>query len=174
MGETKSTARMTITMPAVLKEEMESVKDEVNWSGVAAEAFRGKLLELTSQRKGTTMTEVIERMKAAEELERNHDYAEGKKAGTTWAQKTATPKQLRRLEQEYNPSESLTGEPNAFGWAGVVFWLIFGDVDHRNELNDFWESTLGENDSNKINEVSFAEGFIDGAIEVWEAVKHKL
>lgn len=160
---------MNISVPAELKEDMDCVEVVVNWSKVAAEAFRSKVLEIESQRKGTTMSDVINRMKAAAELEKNQDYNDGKAAGLTWAKEDATPKQLRRLEDEYSGPSLWLSSPNAFGWAGVVYSMIHGDFEDRNELNDFWESAIP--DAKRIEDEAFAEGFVDGALELWESVK---
>jgi hypothetical protein len=167
---------MNISLPGDLKAEMDAVKESVNWSNVAAEAFRRALLDLASSRKGKNMEDVIKRLKAAAVLEEDTYFEDGKTAGTQWAKDEARPSQLRRLEDSFSRSPGpFEGEPDAYGWAGVVYFLINGDRQaDRHEINDFWERVLGEDDRDRIYEPRFAEGFAAGAVELWESVQSHL
>src|SRR5262245_3383125 len=139
MGEPRGTVRTTISIPPQLKQEMEAEEEGVNWSAVATEAFRHKLLELQSSRKGATMNDVIQRLKAAAELEEDENYTAGKRAGEAWAKEEARPSQLRRMQVKYDSDESFRGEPDGFGWAGVVYWLVNGEHHgDRTEISGFW------------------------------------
>jgi hypothetical protein len=61
----------------------------VNWSAVATEDFRSTLLELDSQREAATMNEVIDRLRAAEKLERDREYQDGHEVGEAWPDSVA-------------------------------------------------------------------------------------
>jgi hypothetical protein len=39
---------------------------------------------------------------------------------------------------------------------------------------DFWERVLGDGGSDRISDLDFARGFVEGALEVWDEVKDKL
>src|SRR5262245_29361945 len=90
--------RTTISIPADLKEQMDAVTDKVNWSGVAAAAFRAKLFEIQSRgRSSVSKQDVVNRLKALKEQEKAEEFEDGKAAGRAWAERTATPKELERL-----------------------------------------------------------------------------
>ena len=95
----ENASRMNISIPAELKHRMDAVASEINWSAVAVEAFKGKLLELQNQKKAGTIEEVIARMRAADELDKNTAYQAGRQAGERWVREAARPRQLRDLER---------------------------------------------------------------------------
>ena len=62
------TYRTTISIPRDLKEEMDALGDQVNWSAVAAAAFRAKVFEVQNRRRESMSKEdVIKRMRTADE-----------------------------------------------------------------------------------------------------------
>src|SRR5262249_39478034 len=146
MGESLGSVRLCITVPAELKKEMGGIKELVNWSGVAAEAFRRKLLDLRATRIGETMDDVIARMKAAKEREENRDYQAGHAAGDRWAKRYATPKELDRLENgEWQYGED-TGKLASEITAG------------EESPTDFWRRVLAD-EWRRIEDDDFARGF---------------
>ena len=63
------TVRTTISMPRELKQRMDKVPDEVNWSALACQAFREKLAESDFQKKEIIVkSNVVERMLARKTL----------------------------------------------------------------------------------------------------------
>src|SRR5688500_11217184 len=92
--------RVTISVPRALRERMEAVKGQVNWSAVAARAFEAKLLAIEAANKRGAMSkqEVIKRLRASNGLEGREEYEEGKQAGRRWAESLATLGELRRLD----------------------------------------------------------------------------
>src|SRR5947209_6063528 len=104
MSETEKAARFNITIPPGLKARIEDAPSTENWSAVAARAFEQRLLELDSQKETKTMNDVITRLKAADELDRNMDYQAGREAGERWAQQEARPTQLRNLRRAMEES----------------------------------------------------------------------
>src|SRR5205809_1051596 len=91
--------RTNISLPRDLKARMDAVTEPVNWSAVAAQAFEAKLAELNARKEGATMEDVIARLKAADALDNKTEFQAGLKNGESWAEKTARPRQLRRLEE---------------------------------------------------------------------------
>jgi hypothetical protein len=102
----------------------------------------------------------------ATELEANESYSAGREAGERWARHDAQPSHLRRLEEKYD-HKTLTGVPDAYGRAGVLYSLLTGD-QHGDlvEIRSFWKGALGEGSVEKIEGITFAEGFVAGALEV--------
>jgi hypothetical protein len=181
---TKPTAavRMNITVPGDVKSRMDTAKD-VNWSAVASEAFRAKLLDLESRKAAGTMTEVVERLRASQAKRENEQHQQGAKAGRAWAKEDAEAHQLERLAS--GPPEK------SYEWAG---WLgvydngqnagvakgLYQDICGRDadgdwrDVREYWDRVLGDHGSERIADHDFALGFIEGALEVWDAVKDKL
>jgi hypothetical protein len=180
--------RTTISIPDDLKEQMDAIGDRVNWSAVAAQAFRAKVFEIQA-RKGTKMkkADIVKRMKAAQEAD-TEDYDDGKQAGREWAASQATPKALRRLTaymQKYDH------EPMGHDWwdVGSPHWNApWGAVDNitfairpklkedqdEQGIRSFWEEVLGDETAHYIQDSDFLHGFGDGAREVWEEVSDEL
>jgi hypothetical protein len=156
-----------------------------NWSAVACRAFESHLLALQSKKGVKDMKDVIERLKAAAEIEASEVYQAGREAGETWAKEDATPKQLRRLT-EY--TDGIDNEPSAPDWWDVdyphvrvaaTYAFAFaalgvnplnGDVE---EAQAFWSQALGDN-AERIEDGDFLHGFGDGAADVWRQVEDRL
>jgi hypothetical protein len=199
MGEPINVVRMTISVPREVKDQMDAATEKVNWSAIATKAFHGELLALKSERKAKTMDEVISRLKAADDLERKEEYQEGRRVGKEWAKQEARPGQLRHLPQLRNLRRSMdeassklpSGFENvardaALGVGhGVGFHVYLGTLGRglittwgevksiADEAKSFWQAVLGEY-KHRIESADFGQGFVDGALEVWDAVKEKL
>ena len=179
MGE-QGVVRMNVSVPRGLKERMDAAAESVNWSAVAARAFEGRLLELQSQKKGMKMEEVIARLTAAAELENNEFYQAGRQAGEAWARGKATPRQLRRLEEllqneEYHGEASWVLETYTNGLNHGISVGLAEDLNPRQDIetSEFWEAVLGD-DAERIEDLDFARGFVEGALDIWQSVKDKL
>jgi hypothetical protein len=161
--------RVTISVPAALRERMDAVKGQVNWSGVAARAFEAKLLEIELAKKRGNMSkeDIVKRLKAAAE-EDHEDYDDGKAAGQEWAAETATPKELKRLA-EY--MERVRGDTSA---RGLVTAVRPKAKDDPHAYESFWEEALGEEGADRIKDRDFLRGFGAGAVEVWDEVSDEL
>src|SRR5262245_38612223 len=91
--------RMTVSIPADLRERIEAVREPVNWSAVAAGAFEAKLGELAARKGKKTMKDVVQRLRASARKSENLDYQAGEQSGRDWAANTAEVAQLKRLER---------------------------------------------------------------------------
>jgi hypothetical protein len=164
---------------------MDKVEESVNWSAVAAQAFAAKLRELESQKGVKDMSDVIERLKAAAELEANEDYQDGLEAGRRWAKEDARPKQLRRLsayiEEFEQPSSSVSWwDIDSTGWSapfGALDYFVFAvwpdRKDDRDASDSFWQGALGDH-AHRANDPDYFRGFGEGAVEIWNEVCDKL
>lgn len=175
--------RTTISISAELKARMDAVTEQVNWSAVAARAFEARLREIEARSKRSmSRNEVIRRMKAVKEVAGSEEREEGKAAGRIWAEGIATPKQLQRLQ-------ALAEDPRGIEGTIVLFynstrrnpaWGLYQCLQgqHRDfdraEVEEFWESALGIEDKDRIEDEDFACGFVEGALEIWQDVKDEL
>jgi hypothetical protein len=174
MAKFRISVRMNISVPPELKKQMDATKEPVNWSAIAAEAFRRNLQELALTREMPNMKDVLERLKKAREEERTEESDEGKEVGISWARNVATEKQLWRLGENNNLVPFGLRMPDAFGWPGVLFVTIQGKTfEGRSSLNDFWENQIGC-ESKRLFSEDFARGFVAGALAVWKAIQEQL
>lgn len=162
---------------------MDAVSDQVNWSAVAARAFREKLVEINS-RKGTHMSkkDIVKRLQAAKKLDAESDYEEGRAAGKVWAAEKGTPKELRRVANFVDAADrgnvdwwdvDYPGWNAPFGAVDNFAMSIDPTLRQSRAFDDFWEELLGD-DKGRISEADFLHGFGDGVTEVWEEVKDEL
>ena len=173
--------RTTITLPAELKAQMESVDEDVNWSAVASQAFKQKLAEII-QRKGVRdMKDVIARLKASKAELQTERYNLGFSAGQIWAKESADVAELERLESFRNDFQYGWNDwfqPNQNDAYGPCELLAFqirpGDGTNRASAGAFWEEAIGE-DLEKLRwDGEYLRGFAEGALDIWEEVKGQL
>jgi hypothetical protein len=185
MGEDQGVVRMNISVPRDLKARMDAVKQPVNWSQTAAQAFEAKLLDLEATKEVETMDDVIARLRAAAKQEENEDYQDGLKAGRAWAMEDAKPKELRRIANYVEGSErdrvcwwDIDGDTTSwdapYGATDNFVMAIWPEAKNDDSLlTTFWEEALGE-DAGRVEDAQFFHGFGDGVGEVWKQVRHKL
>jgi hypothetical protein len=128
----------------------------------------------------TDLDAVVARLKAADADDRQEDYDEGKATGESWAKEEARPRQLRRLAKlaaiPGRIHEQMSIASNGIN-RGIAVWLWRNvenagvDADY---MEEFWESLQGPNGADRIDEFDFADGFISGALAVWNQVSDKL
>jgi hypothetical protein len=182
MADTQRVIRTNISLPRELKARMDAVKRTVNWSAVAAEAFKAKLLEIQSKRDVEHMDEVIARLKAAEEMDASESYREGHRAGSEWAKRRARPKHLRGLAKLADESQGvLAGHLELFGNdmnRGIAWGLYLAMHQHeefqRPDVEGFWQQILGDSGAERIEAYNFALGFVEGALDIWNKVENDM
>jgi hypothetical protein len=108
--------------------------------------------------------------------EEDQSYIAGKEAGEAWAKDHATPVEMRRIEayKDLMDRENGWGVEDAFTNADhLYFAMLPEDGDRgRQESEEFWEF-VGATEEQQCD-TSFLQGFADGVIEVWDAVKGKI
>jgi hypothetical protein len=77
--------RQTVYISMDLKQRMDKVAEEVNWSTIAANAFEQKLSEIAARKERKSMQDVIQRLRGLKVREDKQTYETGKRAGTRWA-----------------------------------------------------------------------------------------
>jgi hypothetical protein len=189
MSDSQGAARVNLTLPRELKARMEAVKEPVNWSAVAARAFEAELLDLESKKEVKNMDEVIERLRASKAKATNEDTQAGLKTGRRWAKGQAGVQELERVEKliadvgrGYDSLGAyirdslpiIAGSTDCYSLSEKVYFQMFPeDNGDRTAAASFWERTLVDNAGKAVNPV-FLEAFLEGAEEVWDAVKDRL
>src|SRR5262245_16856118 len=99
MGKNTRSFRTTITVPQDLKNRMDAIKEDVNWSALACQAFEAKLGEIAAKKARLTMNNAaaIERLRALKRKENEQNYVRGEELGCGWAKAEATPRELEQL-----------------------------------------------------------------------------
>jgi hypothetical protein len=178
--------RVTISIPSALRDRMEAVKGQVNWSAVAARAFDAKLLELelAAKRGHMQKQDIVKRLKATKDND-TEDYEDGKAAGQQWAAEEATAKELERIARYIRRMEAGQGSSHVAWWhVGAPQWRVSPThefayaaqpkyKDDPSAADDFWQAALGD-DAERIEDPDFFHGFGDGVVEVWNEVQADL
>jgi len=179
VSDQEGVIRVNISVPKALKAHMENAGERTNWSAVAVEAFKAKLLQIESEAKGAEqMEDVIKRLKAAQEADANNDHLAGRAAGERWVKTRARPKQLRSLQmavEDAGGSEELLYQGGGEPYPPATLWSAI-NVDKEldvGEMNAFWEVVL-DPVPGRIENPDFAAGFIDGALDLWEKVEDQV
>ena len=182
-------ARTTISIPDSLKARMDDC-DGINWSGVAQDAFERVIERETAKaqiiRGSSDMGAVVERLRKSrmdyEEKLHEQTRLKGVEAGANWARRHAEYAELDALAT----TAELEGEEHAAANipVAIIPLSIAGDdrVDAIAEarslgFREFWSDQIGLDDEDSIMAVSqphFREGFVEGAVGVWEIVKDEI
>lgn len=184
MGEPGGSTRMNISVPADLKRQMDAADAGVNWSAVAAAAFRTELLRLQAASKSTKMQDVITRLKAEVELESKEAFTEGYAKGQQWAKTEAKPRQFKRLHKavdsmgwdyrEYVTAERFRSHRRPTDHvAADISGADIDSVDYA-DADAFWDRVLGQGGAGLILDEDFACGFVEAVMDIWQAVANEL
>lgn len=165
-------ARTTISIPDDLKKRMDKVREEINWSAIAAQAFELKLGELAERRKEKTMDTVVERLRASKIKRVSQVQKEGYALGADWAKDQAEFDELERVAS-IDVGAYFVGIPMApYSSADWLAFEILGtgedDRDHT-VSRDFWDSAIGDLDK-RLESEDFLSGFCNGAADIYRRV----
>jgi hypothetical protein len=117
------------------------------------------------------MEAAIERLKASKAAYTEEVSARGEAAGADWARDDAEYAELKALAQHWegHPIDDTSDAPEAFlGLIGPP-----ADVTHS-EVDAFWERLGFEESDPEKYSAEFWNGFVTGALAVFEEVKDKL
>jgi hypothetical protein len=115
---------------------------------------------------------VIDRMRSQEAKDNKRIHDLGERCGNRWAAERATAAQLRRLEDEDNQSAVFDGDGSPF----AKFVQLIDPATDGRDARDFWEREAGDDfeEVHMAHEIAFVEGFIDGAMTIWDNVSAEL
>jgi predicted hydrocarbon binding protein len=156
--------RVTLYVPDDLKTRMDEAGEAINWSAVAQRAFMEAVLTRAVRKDASDMTSVVERLRASKERVEAAQQESGQDCGKTWAKETAEYDELERIarfhESGHDPSDLV---------AALRHLIDPEDEMSPHEWHSFWEQHgCGEPTH------AFAEGFIKGAVEVYDEVADQL
>jgi hypothetical protein len=181
MDKTEFT-QTAITLPVALKQRMSAVKEAVNWSAVARDAFEKKLDQFATARKEQSMSDIVDRLRASKRKIEAESVPEGFECGRSWATNKADYKQLSNLAQWRDKVEkSGTIEQwiefmqrKGLAPSDPLAKVIEGDKElDQKTIKRFWDSAFDGSAEQRHDKV-FVAGFAKGALSVWDSVKHQI
>lgn len=183
MAKSKGFLPMTISVPAEIKRRMGRVKEEVNWSFLASQAFESKLAAIAATKEKKDMSDVIARLRESKRQSSSAAYKEGFECGQAWVEDYAESDQLDKLQClfEERRSDSYTWEDyfnsncgsSAYTVAERLAFVIEPQSDgDSSEAAFFWEGVAG--DDAPLDKDDWVRGFAEGALDIWGRVKDQL
>lgn len=175
--------RMTISVPHELKARMEAVEEPISWSAVACKAFENELASHIKKRGAKDMSDVVNRLRASKRAAEGRGYQEGYGAGERWAKDDAEAVALERLEYFRETCNSHGGSFEAWfnlqpwgGWshAEMLAGAILAGVDEGVNLDIDEVRAAADRMFPATASAAWLRGFVDGSLDVWEAVKDAL
>jgi len=148
-------AKINLSIPDELKEQMDALPD-VNWSGVAKEAF-ANLVNIHQLRSRDMNEAGLERLRASRKNVEEHNHADGVRLGKEWALNEAEYDELERVA-----SIEETGDDPGFDLSNAVF----GDAFDRRDARDWLKRTFHTSEPSEESVL----GFLEGAAEVFDQV----
>ncbi len=159
-------ARTNFYIKDEVRERMREAS-HVNWSRVASAAIEAKLAELNREKEiAMTDQQVVDRIRASKNMQEDTDQKEGFDAGVQWAKLAAEWRHFERLSK-INSADSPDDYPGDWLWETVI-----GPDEGSRPRRDDVEALFGEGIADPSH--SFVEGFIEGALTVFENVKEQL
>lgn len=165
------THRMMISITKSLRKRMDAVKDQVNWSAVARDAFERKLRDI-ARAKEIDMSDGLQRLRATKESFILEEIEAGKEAGVLWAKDSADYKNLELLHrstQQYQDYSSWAEDFDSRHGPVDHFYSVTGlddDLGSTREQADYTEAWFGTQNPS----TSFIAGFVEGALEVFSKI----
>lgn len=163
-------ARLNISIPDVLYERLDRLRDRVNASKVCAAALEKELdmvegPTLVADSADAKVTRLIERLQGA----REKWYQRGQKAGESWAVDIATLGELKEFEENWagvDHLDPLTSDPDEMdGWQDQL-------PDSFTEKDDtIWDEPL---DSDPALRGAYVLGWYRGVRDLWNAARPRL
>jgi hypothetical protein len=118
------------------------------------------------------MQATIERLRASKEAYEQEANTRGHDAGVRWARDDAEYGELKSLALNWQQTDSCETN-DALGAPGVFLRLIGRDCD-RGEIDRFWDDMGFEADDSDKYSSDWWDGFVTGALEVFDEVEDKL
>jgi hypothetical protein len=160
---------------------MDKLGADVNWSALAADAFQAEVSRIKARRaalKGKIMDATVSRLQASKKQYVAGAAARGRIAGTRWAHESASFGELCALAQldldEF--FKDFPGHPRSgFGYHEYLAFNIEGPIDHdRARAAEFWRKAIGTGRDDDLRSQDYLRGFVEGALEVFEAAEKKI
>lgn len=122
---------------------------------------------------------VVQRLRDSKKQAGTQELLAGKEAGREWAEEKAEAKELDRLSRFVGGLETdgdVRGLSNGSAWGTgeqLYFALSPEDDGNRDEAASFWEAAFGVGSCDDLTD-EHLQGFVEGALEVWDQAKDLL
>lgn len=152
-NKSKTVPKLGIYIPESRVNEVETYRDQMNFSAIFWSAFDSEKHRLDCIPKGKEMNKVVERLRKSKKADEECQRSEGQTCGADWAANRAEHGELLKLrelllwsQREYDLEVTSLGVQD-----------IFPEFD-------FWETALRDDGVGVTD--AFAEGFVESAVEV--------
>lgn len=122
------------------------------------------------------MVDVVNRLRASKQKTDAIIYEEARGIGRAWAEEEAELIELKAMGAAFaDPENRYEDDPNAAysPCEGLFFVICPGLEGDREAADDFWAGQIPDG-KDMAGSAAFVNGFIDGALEVWEEVKDQV
>ena len=173
--------KINIYVSDEMKARMDTAEKSANWSAIAQRAFDVELNHLESIKEIKSMTDVIERLRSSKEKKAEELEKDGRKSGVDWAKNHAEFDELKRAAAINTSSLTpmyvdASDDANREGVTKRILadleWDAVGWEDQARAMADLF--LVDEDMLDSVVTTEFIEGFLEGAGDVWDEVKHAL
>lgn len=167
--KTMCAKRLTIAIPDGLYERLQTVKQEINISGVCQEALNMAITikETNTQALTFNHQQLVDRLKLQKKLLVEQIKEQGRKLGIKSAM-TLSYKEFQRIEHLSQGHVRI--EANSFAGMWELLASRQPDPNMEFEGDELRELTL----LNEENKSIFVEGWMEGVLTVWNQIKDEL
>jgi hypothetical protein len=165
-------ARVNVYVTDDLKARMDRAGD-LNWSTAAQRAFEIEIQAQEWKMVENRIERTVERLRASKAQEDGELKAEGRKAGVEWANEDASFRVLRAVAN----FEWGSAPPEFYGYHLACLILNQKSPSDPAGAGELWDELCGGHmteDSGSEPDPAWLEGFVDGAMTVWDEVKGEL
>jgi mannose/fructose/N-acetylgalactosamine-specific phosphotransferase system component IIB len=161
--------RLTIAIPNGLYERLQTVKQEINISGVCQEALNMAITLKETQTQALTFDhkQLIDRLKLEKKLLVAQIKEQGRKLGIQSAM-TLSYKEFQRIERLSQGHVRI----EASSFAGM--WKLLASRQPEQNMEFEGEELREMASLNEENKAIFVEGWMEGVLTVWNQIKDEL
>ena len=122
------------------------------------------------------MDSVLERLRESRKRGESKAMTDGRAAGEAWVKEQAEVAEIERLEQYFEVFDTVDGwtlfdSQDAYTASEhLVFRIQPENEGDRRAASDFWEMVLGHEQAEQAESPAFLEGFVVGALELWDTL----
>lgn len=162
--------RISVYVSDEMKARMDAAGESVNWSAAAQRAFDTALRETEWRLNMNEIEAAVERLKGSREKFSDLERQRGVTAGRDWGLREAEYPELKAIAEAYRSGEG-RWDLEAVGATALFALGVDGENLADGALTDWWERVQGDHVERLTDE--FAEGFAEGASQVWNEVENQ-
>lgn len=173
-------SEMNVYLPKDLQAQVDSYKNQVNWSEVAQQAFVQKISQLAAHKKDKTMSDILTRLRASKAATENEMTIAGTEAGRKWCENRAEYIQIKRLAgmRDALPLDFdrfMESEESAA--LNIAAWACKGNFDTPyswDEANQFWGKRGVGASTEQIEDLDYVTAFHDAVETFWDKIADEI